>query len=47
MVTTADVTDRNGAVDMLEYYCDVTGNLASVEKVLLTGVIPAKNLRLL
>jgi len=37
MVTTADKTDRNGAVDMLEYYCDVTGNLASVEKVLADG----------
>ena len=34
MVTTADVTDRNGAIDMMEYYCDVTENLSQVKKLL-------------
>ncbi len=31
MVTTADVTDRNGAVDMVSYYCDNTDNLSHVK----------------
>ena len=37
MVTTADVTDRNGAIDMMEYYCDVTENLSQVKKLLADG----------
>lgn len=37
MVTTADETDRNGAVYMLEYYCDVTDNLSMLKKVLADG----------
>jgi transposase len=37
MVTTADVTDRNGAIDMVEYYCDVTDNLSKVKKLLADG----------
>ena len=36
MVTTADVTDRNGAIDMMEYYCDVTENLSG-QKLLADG----------
>ena len=34
MITTADVTDRNGAVDMVDYYCDITDNLSLIKKVL-------------
>ena len=34
MVTTADVTDRNGAIEMINYYCDVTDNLSKVKKLL-------------
>ena len=37
MVTTADVTDRNGAIEMTEYYSDVTTNLRSVIKYLVDG----------
>lgn len=27
MFTIAEITDRNGAIEMVEYYCDVTNNL--------------------
>jgi transposase len=37
MVTAANVTDRNGAVMMTEYYCNVTSNLNSVLKYLVDG----------
>ena len=37
MVTTAEVTDRNGAIEMMEYYCDVTDNLSQIKKVLVDG----------
>ena len=37
MVTTANVTDRNGAIEMTEYYRDVTTNLDSVLKYLVDG----------
>ena len=37
MVTTADVTDRNGAIEMTEYYRDFTTNLDSVLKYLVDG----------
>ena len=30
MITTADVTDRNGAIDMVDYYCDITDNLSLI-----------------
>ena len=43
MVTTADVTDRNGAIDMMEYYCDVTENLSQVKKLLADGGYTGKN----
>ena len=32
MLTTAEVTDRNGAIEMVEYYCDVTDNLAKQKR---------------
>ncbi len=34
MVTTANVTDRTGALDMAEYYYDVTEDLSKVKKFL-------------
>lgn len=37
MMTAANVTDRSGAVDMVEYYCDVTENLSQLEKILVDG----------
>lgn len=37
MLTTANVTDRDGAVGMISYYCDVTDNLALLKKVLADG----------
>lgn len=43
MVTTADVTDRNGAIEMIEYYHDVTDNLCSVQKCLLDGGYTGEN----
>lgn len=43
MITTADVTDRNGAIDMVEYYCDVTDNLSQVKKLLVDGGYTGQN----
>ena len=37
MVTTANVTDRNGAIEMVTYYRDETGNLRRVVKLLVDG----------
>ena len=37
MLTTADVTDRAGAIDMVRYYCSETENLDLVQKVLVDG----------
>ena len=43
MITTADATDRNGAIDMVEYYCDVTDNLSQVKKLLVDGGYTGQN----
>lgn len=43
MITTADVTDRNGAVDMVDYYCDITDNLSFIKKVLVDGGYTGQN----
>lgn len=43
MITTADVTDRNGAIDMVDYYCDVTDNLSQVKKLLVDGGYTGQN----
>lgn len=32
MVTTANVTDRSGAIDMVDYYCDVTDHLSMLKR---------------
>lgn len=37
LVTTANVTDRNGAIEMIDYFCDVTNHLSFVKKVLVDG----------
>ena len=37
MITTADITDRNGAIDMVTYYCDYTDNLSQIKKMLVDG----------
>ena len=43
MITTADFTDRNGAVDMVDYYCDITDNLSLIKKVLVDGGYTGQN----
>ncbi len=43
MITTADVTDRNGAIDMVSYYCDHTDNLSFVKKMLVDGGYTGQN----
>ena len=43
MITTADVTDRNGAIDMVDYYCDITDNLSLLKKVLVDGGYTGQN----
>lgn len=43
MITTADVTDRNGAIDMVDYYCDCTDNLSQIKKVLVDGGYTGQN----
>ncbi len=43
MVTTADVTDRNGAIDMVDYYCDVTNHLSMLKKILADGGYTGEN----
>ena len=37
MVTTANVTDRTGAIDMVDYYCDVTDHLSALKKIMADG----------
>lgn len=43
MTTTANITDRNGAIKMIDYYCDVTNNLSQIEKVLVDGGYTGQN----
>ena len=43
MVTTANVTDRNGAIHMVEHYCDVTNHLSMLKKVLADGAYTGAN----
>ena len=43
MITTANVTDRNGAIDMVDYYCDITDNLSLIKKVLVDGGYTGQN----
>ena len=43
MITTANITDRNGAIDMVDYYCDVTNHLSLVKKLLADGGYTGEN----
>ena len=43
MITTADATDRNGSIKMINYYCDVTDNLTQIKKVLVDGGYTGQN----
>ncbi len=43
LITTANVTDRNGAIDMVDYYCDVTDNLSLLKKILADGGYTGEN----
>jgi transposase len=42
-ITTADVTDRNGAIIMVKYYSSSTNNLNSVQKLLVDGGYTGEN----
>ncbi len=43
MITPANVTDRNGAIDMVEYYCDVINHLSMLKKLLADGGYTGKH----
>lgn len=43
MITAANITDRCGAIDMVEYYCDITENLSIIQKVLVDGGYTGQN----
>ena len=43
MITTANITDRSGAIDMVDYYCDVTNHLSLVKKLLVDGGYTVEN----
>ncbi len=43
MVTLANETDRNGAVDMFDYFCENSDNLSHVKKVLVDGGYTGEN----
>ncbi len=43
MITTANRTDRSGAIDMVDYYCDVTNHLSRIKKLLVDGGYTGEN----
>ena len=43
MITTADFTDRKGAIDMVTYYCDYTDNLSEIKTMLVDGGYTGQN----
>ena len=43
MATTANVTDRNGAIDMVDYCYDVTDHLSMLKKILVDGGYTGEN----
>lgn len=43
MVTLANETDRNGAIDMFNYFCVNSDNLSHVKKVLVDGGYTGEN----
>ena len=42
-MTTANITDRRGAISMMECYCDATKNLHQIRKVLVDGGYTGQN----
>ena len=43
MLTAANVTDRNGAIDMVNYYCENADYLLNIKKVLVDGGYTGEN----
>ena len=43
MVTTANITDRNGAINTVDYYCDVTDHFSVLKKILVDGGYTGEN----
>ena len=43
MITTADFTDRKGAIDMVSYYYEFTDNLSQIKKMLVDGGYTGQN----
>ncbi len=43
MITTANITDRSGAIEMVDYYCDVTNHLSLLQKLLADGAYTGEN----
>ena len=43
MFTAANTTDRNGAIDMVDYYCENTDYLSNIKKVLVDGGYTGEN----
>ena len=43
MITTANITDRSGAIDMVDYYCGATNHLSLVKKLLVDGGYTGEN----
>ena len=43
MITTANFTDRKGAIDMVTYYCKNTDNLSQIKKMLVDGGYTGQN----
>ena len=43
MITTADFTDRKGAIDMVSYYYEFTDNLSQIKKMLVDGGYTGEN----
>ena len=43
IITTANITDRSGAIDMVNDYCDVTNHLSLIKKLLVDGGYTGEN----
>ena len=43
MLTAANITDRNGAINMVDYYCEYTDYLSNIKKVLVDGGYTGEN----
>lgn len=47
MITAANITYRNGAIDMVDYYCENTDYLSNIKKILVDGGYTGKNFLML